>query len=142
MWVDQSPITLLNWEYVYQGIRRTSNWKVARDTHVVLKQKANLGKIISVDSPQCLMDGYFPRSFLKILANHCAQLCRYRLLLLNTGPHLKNTHGMGIIAIVINPSSDVAHANPRLLTICGTKRGNDDDTKNRKKVVAARTDAP
>jgi hypothetical protein len=63
-------------------------------------------------------------------------------LLLNTGPHLKNTHGMGIIAAVINPSKDVAHANPRLWTICDVKRGNDDEIENRKKVVAARTDAP
>jgi hypothetical protein len=63
-------------------------------------------------------------------------------LLLNTGPHLKNTHGMGIIAAVINPSKEVAHANPRLWTICGVKRGNDDEIEKRKKVVAARTDAP
>jgi len=63
-------------------------------------------------------------------------------LLLNTGPHLKNTHGMGIIAIVMNPRSDVAHAKPRVWTICGVKSGNDDDIEKRKKVVAARTDAP
>ena len=63
-------------------------------------------------------------------------------MLLNTGPHWKNTHGIGIIAVVINPSNDVAHANPRLWTICGVKRGNEDDIEKRKKVVAARTDAP
>ena len=49
---------------------------------------------------------------------------------------------MGIIAVVINASNDVAHANPRLWTICDVKRGNDDESENRKKVVAARTDAP
>lgn len=63
-------------------------------------------------------------------------------MLLNTGPHLKNTHGIGIIAAVINPSKDVAHANPRLWTICCVKRGNDDEIEKRKKVVAARTEAP
>jgi len=78
---------------------------------------------------------------LQILGNHNAQFCKYRLLLLNTGPHLKNTHGMGIMAAVINPSKDVAHRNPRLWTICGVKRGNDDEIAKRKKVVAARTDA-
>jgi len=48
---------------------------------------------------------------------------------------------MGIMAAVINPSKDVAHRNPRLWTICGVKRGNDDEIAKRKKVVAARTDA-
>jgi hypothetical protein len=43
---------------------------------------------------------------------------------------------------VINAINDVAHAKPMLWTICGVKRGNDDEIKKRKKVVAARTDAP
>ena len=57
------------------------------------------------------------------------------------GPHLKNTHGIGIIATVTKPSRDVAHANPRLWTIRVVKRGNDDEIVKRRKVVAARTDA-
>jgi hypothetical protein len=54
---------------------------------------------------------------------------------------LKNTQVIGIIAKVVNPSKDVAHANPRLWTICAVKRGDDDEIVKRRNVVAAKANA-
>lgn len=45
------------------------------------------------------------------------------------------------MATLMNPSNEVAHANPRLRTICTVKRGNDDEIVKRKKVMAATADA-
>jgi len=63
-------------------------------------------------------------------------------LLLKTGPHLKKTQGIGIIATVINPNNEVAQANPSRETIFAVNRGKADDTVKRMKLVAARADAP
>lgn len=54
---------------------------------------------------------------------------------------MKKAHGMGIIAIVRNPRRDVAHAKPRVCTMCGAKRGKEEEIVKRRKVVAAKADA-
>jgi hypothetical protein len=75
-------------------------------------------------------------------ASTISKCLKYVVLPLNFGPHLQNTHGIGIIATVMNPSKLVAHAKPRRSIICTVKSGKLDETTKRMNVEAASTLAP
>jgi hypothetical protein len=81
-------------------------------------------------------------SFYFHLASTTSKCLKYLVLLLNFGPHVQNTHGIGTKATAMKPSRLAAHANPSRSIICTVKSGKLDEMVNRMNVEAARTLAP